>query len=209
MKKTVKTGIIGIAIIGGVIGIAFLVISFSIDSAFGLYDKVYSPNDLIKEFKNNKDHILSAKKYFNSITPKYKKIGIEFNGDKIARLEIDPVDTGRGSDLTTQFLDWNLSPKKVDSILPILGWTHQTLNTIKKSLDDANCISIVSGDPSQIGFKRSGMGMYFFDVFDKPIADNLSTRYNDSCQYIYVNKNLVLEYGGGAVGNQCFFNKHR
>jgi len=48
------------------------------------------------------------------------------------------------------------------------------------------------------------MGMYSYNVFDKTIADSLKNHYNDSCTYILYNDKLVLEYGGGAIGSQCF-----
>lgn len=48
--------------------------------------------------------------------------------------------------------------------------------------------------------------MYSFNVFDAPILDTERQKYNDSCQYILVSDVLVLEYGSGAVGSQCFYN---
>ena len=71
-------------------------------------------------------------------------------------------------------------------------------------MDKADCIQIESGEPTKIGWQRSGMGMFSYNVFDKPIPDSLKKQYNDSCTYIFYNKKLVLEYGGGAVGSQCF-----
>ncbi|HET6225030.1 MAG TPA: hypothetical protein VFF27_02050 [Bacteroidia bacterium] len=106
------------------------------------------------------------------------------------------------------FLEWNLKidSERMDSILKPLGWTRETLELLKEKLDDANCIQIESGEPAKIGFKRSGMGMYFFNVFENPIPDSLKADYNDSCRYIIANDRLVLEYGGGAIGSQCFYN---
>ena len=106
------------------------------------------------------------------------------------------------------FLEWDLEIKteRMDSILKPIGWTRETLKTLKDKLDNADCIQIESGEPTKIGFKRSGMGMYSFNVFDKPIPDNLIEQYNDSWTYILVNKRLALEYGGGAIGSQCFYN---
>jgi hypothetical protein len=92
----------------------------------------------------------------------------------------------------------------VDSVIRTIGWTQQTLKELKQKLDKANCIQIESGEPTKIGWQRSVMGMYFYNVFDKPIQDSLKSRYNDSCTYILYNDKLVLEYGGGAVGSQCF-----
>jgi hypothetical protein len=211
-KKIIKPLIIGACIIVGIIAIRYVFLFVVVFIAFGGFDKIYSADDLIKNFNEKRVEIYAAKKYFNNIVPKYKIVEIEFaSDDEIDRLTITPKDTGKGSNIAVEFEDWNLKIKssKVDSLLLVLGWTHNTLNMLKEKLDDANCILIESGDPAKIGFKRSGLGMYFFDVFDKPIPDSLKTRYNDSCTYIYADKKLVLEYGGGAVGNQCFFNKRK
>ena len=107
------------------------------------------------------------------------------------------------------FLEWHLkiNSERMDSIIKNIGWTKETLKSIKEKLDRANCIQIESGEPAKIGFQRSGMGMYSFNVFDNPIPDSLRDHYNDSCTYILVNDRLVLEYGGGAIGPQCFYNK--
>lgn len=50
------------------------------------------------------------------------------------------------------------------------------------------------------------MGMYSFIVFDKPMNDSLKAQYNDGCTFICVNNRLALEYAGGAIGGQCFYN---
>jgi len=207
---TLKKIIIGvlITIVLAVIGVfVYLVIMFN---SMGFSGKNYTPDDLVANFNTKRSEIYDLKTYFNKIMPKYKIVEIEFkNDDEISRLVITPVDAGKGSDLTVQFQEWNLPvrSKKIDSVLTVLGWTNSTLAILKQKLDNANCISIDNGEPVRIGFKRSGLGMYFFDVFDKSIPPNLKTRYNDSCTYIYANEKLVLEYGGGAVGSQCFFKK--
>ncbi|RYU86586.1 hypothetical protein EWM62_18200 [Mucilaginibacter terrigena] len=206
-KKTIIKTIqikflVGLAV-GGVLVFSYFAI---LENAVGLFDKTYSTTDLINNFNDKRQEIYETKRYFNSIVPKYKNVDIEFEDDKIARLVISPIDTGRGSDLTVNFQDWNIpiKSKKTDSLLAVLGWNTVTLRTLKTKLDNANCISIANGEPTTIGFQRSGMGMYSFDVFNKPIPDSLKARYNDSCMFIYVNKTLVLEYGGGAFGSQCF-----
>jgi len=213
-KNFMKFSIINtILIIAGVTVVGFIVYVIYLFYALNSFDgKNYTPEELVKSFNEKRKEIYEVKSYFNHIVPKYKVVAIEFtNDDEIGRLDIVPKDTGRGSDVTVQFEDWNLKIKshKVDSLLKVLGWTNNTLSVLKKKLDNANCISIDNGEPAKIGFKRSGMGMYFFNVFDKPMPDGLKARYNDSCMYIYVNSKLVLEYGGGAIGNQCFFNKSK
>jgi len=179
-------------------------------SAFGLFDKDYSVTDLVNNFNKKQTEIYELKKYFNEIVPKDKFVEIEFeNGHKLSRFGIQPLDTTKGERIGLMFLEWDLktNTSRMDSIIKPLGWTRETLRSIKEKLDNANCIQIESGDPSKIGFKRSGMGMYFFNVFAKPISDSLRSHYNDSCTYILVNEKLVLEYGSGVYGSDCFYNK--
>ena len=85
-----------------------------------------------------------------------------------------------------------------------LGWTNETLATIKGLLSNVKCVSIENGEITTIGFARSGMGKYFFKLFDKDLTIEQIKEYNDGCMYIFYKKNIVLEYGGGAVGSQCF-----
>lgn len=94
-----------------------------------------------------------------------------------------------------------------DAVKKRLSWTDETFETIKKYLDNANCISVTNGNPTNIGFKRSGMGKYFYNLFDRPLNDSLKKIYNDSCTYRLYNDTVVLEYGGGAIGPQCFPDK--
>ena len=76
--------------------------------------------------------------------------------------------------------------------------------TLKTKLKAANCISVASGEPITINFKSHGIGMYSYKIFDKPLTDSLINQYNDGCQYIFYKDNVVLEYGGGVFGQQCF-----
>ena len=100
--------------------------------------------------------------------------------------------------------DLKLNSTKTDTLLTKLNWTRQILKTLKEKLDAANCISVKSGEPCNIGFQRSGMGKYYYNIFDNPISDTLKKKYNDSCRYLLYTDKVVLEYGGGAIGPQCF-----
>jgi len=102
--------------------------------------------------------------------------------------------------------NWHLeiSSTKTDSLLTTLGWTNETLRILKQKLEKANCISVENGNPATIGFQRSGMGKYSYKVFKKPLTDSLKNKYDDGCTYIFYKNNIVLEYGGGAIGSQCF-----
>lgn len=208
MTKTIKQIITWTLIICGAglllyIGfVIFVAISFS--NALGTF---HTKQELVDNYNNSKTQILELKKYFNSIIPKDKQVEIEFESDsKLSRFGISPLDTTTGEIIYPIFLEWDLKANSatIDSVIKTIGWTQQTLEDLKHKLDKANCIQIESGEPTKIGWQRSGMGMYFYNVFDKPIPDSLKNYYNDSCTYILYNDKLVLEYGGGAVGSQCF-----
>jgi hypothetical protein len=223
--------LIGISIIAGISIICFVAWLIIVIAAFGGFDKDYSVTDLINNFEDKKLEIYEAKRYYAEIVPPNKFIEIEFeNNNTIARLgiqllnrtdtEIEFENKNTEVQLGTQvvssntnnnhksiFLEWNLkiNDLRTDSIIQTIGWSRETLKELKDKLDNANCIGIHNGEPFKISFKRSGMGMYSFNVFDKPIPETKREYYNDSCTYILVNDKLVLEYGGGAVGSQCFY----
>lgn len=207
MLKNIFKGILILLGIGLVIFIGYI---FMIISAFGGFDKDYSITELKENFEEKKTEIYELKKYFNGIVPKNRFIEIEFDNDNtLTRFGIKPLNSTAGDANGPMFLEWDLKTNspRMDSIIKPLGWTRETLKTLKDKLDNANCIQIESGEPTKIGFQRSGMGMYSFNLFNKPIPDKEKAKYNDSCTYILANDRLVLEYGGGAIGSQCFYNK--
>lgn len=100
-----------------------------------------------------------------------------------------------------------MKSNKLDSLLNLTTLKRKDLQELKKYLDKANCISISNGKEFEIGFARSGMGKYSYLIFDNPLTKDEIERYNNGCEYIFYKKNIVLEYGGGAVGSQCFPDK--
>jgi hypothetical protein len=188
-----------ILVLCGTMFVLFIGCILIVGSAFGGFDKDYSLSELTDNFEENKTEIYELKRYFNEIVPKNRFVLIEFENDNtLARLEVEALDSVAGKSNGQIFLDWNLQTNspRTNSVIRPLGWTTETLKQLKEKLDDANCIR----------FQRSGLGMYSFNVFDKPIPDSLRAYYNDSCTYIMVNDKLVLEYGGGMIGDQCFYN---
>lgn len=171
----------------------------------GAFDSDYTVTELKESFNEKKSEIYELKRYFRGIVPKDKLVYIEFDDDNT--LSRFGIATAGDNGYENNVMEWNIETdtEHMESIIRPLGWTRETLSVLKQKLDAADCIGITSGEPAQIAFKRSGMGMYSFNVFDKPIPDSLKTKYNDSCTYIYANNRLVLEYGGGAIGAQCFY----
>ena len=168
-----------------------------------------SKKELISNIDSNFEKISSLKTSYLKLLPKDYIVSIEFNpADKIAStkesidLKIEHTNN-KQSDLKQE---WNLeyNSEKLTQMIKPLGWTNETLTIIKTLLADAKCVSIENGNITTIGFARSGMGKYFFKLFDKDLTIEQIKEYNDGCMYIFYKKNIVLEYGGGAVGSQCF-----
>jgi hypothetical protein len=207
MAKKIFIRLLILSLIGLVIFIGYVLI---VVFAFGGLDKDYSVTELKENFESKRVEIYELKKYFNEIVPNNRLVQIEFDNDNtLSVFFIKALDKREGEPDEPMFLEWDLktNTQRMDRIIKPLGWTRETLKKLKDKLGDANCIGIESGEPTKIEFQRSGMGMYSFNVFDKPISDKEKTQYNDSCTYILANDNLILEYGGGAIGSQCFYNK--
>lgn len=102
------------------------------------------------------------------------------------------------------YQEWNVSSEilQKDSLRDLLKWSEDEVTELKIKLDKANCISVEDGEPIKIGFKRSGLGMYSFNIFQDIQTDR--SEYSGKCEYIMIDRNLMLEYGGGAIGPQCF-----
>lgn len=194
-----------ILIVAGIVFVGYIGVLLLIMSAFGAFDKDYSRQELIEHYETRAAEMLELKTYFQSIVPVHKTIRIEFtNNRELNIFHIIALDTVTGEKVHDN--NWNLDirSEKADSMITSLGWTQKTLKTLKEKLDKAGCISVTNSNPFNIGFQRSGMGMYFYNLFDKPIPDSLKANYNDSCTYVLYTDQVVLEYGGGAVGPQCF-----
>lgn len=191
-------------IVIGVIVAGFMVLFIVVMAAFGAFDKTYTKQDLIENYLEKEKEIQELKAYFNEIVPKGKEVHLELDGSEMAIFHVTTYDSITGSKGYDS--NWNLEKGsvKADMLLMSLGWTKNTINTLRQKLDDANCISVDNSKPFTVGFQRSGMGMYFYKIFDEPLPDSLKNQYNDSCTYMIYTDKVVLEYGGGAVGPQCF-----
>lgn len=158
----------------------------------------YDAQDLIDNYEAKTSEILDVKKYIDFIVPPNTEIDIEFQRRKIPVFHV--VKDG----LYDSNWDLQIHSPKVDSLLTKLGWNHEDLEILRQKLKKANCISVASGNPVTIGWQRSGLGKFYYKIFDHNLSDSLADHYNDGCRYIFYKDNVVLEYGGGATGLQCF-----
>lgn len=191
-----KWGLISVGI-GALIFISYVVWGFI--TFVSSFDQSYSKKDLIENYKIKSKEINELQKYMKSIIPVGKSVTLEFESNN--SLFIFHLSDKNGD---SRNWDININSKKTDSLLRVLHWTKETLATVKKKLDYANCISVENKEPFTIGYQRSGMGMYFYNLFDKPMTDSQKKEYSDGCTHILYNKKVALEFGGGAIGQQCF-----
>ncbi|WP_343687210.1 hypothetical protein [Chryseobacterium gleum] len=204
MNKFSKYFLIVFSIIGGIFLIGSVIIVLMIGYFFGSFDKIYSVSELKEEYYSKDAEIKDLINYYNKIKPGNYSIDIEFKNDKILeRLTIISKDSSN-----VIYQQWNVNSDVLQTkkLYDLVGWNERQVAVLKNKLYQANCISIKEGEPLEIGFKRSGMGMFSFNVFQDIDTDR--SEYNDGCEYILINRYLALQYGGGAIGNQCFPNKN-
>ena len=199
MNKVLKWTLITSGVVIAALAGFYIIMMVALASAFGAFEPTYTQANLIENYEARATQIQALSTYINAITPADKLVNIEFDGRRT--ISIFHV-KANGHYNSNWNVEWN-SPK-TDTLLQQLGWTRQTLMTLYDKLDEADCISIANGEPSNIGYKRSGMGKFSYNIFSHPISDSLSKQYNRSCTYILYKPGVVLEYGGGAVGPQCF-----
>jgi len=184
-----------------------------------------SKKKLIKNFENKRIDLFKLKDEYKKIVPENYVVFIEFqpeniiistpksislkiykNNDTKNKKLADDSSVVRNDNLEVISQNWDMEygSKELDSVLQYLNWTNKTLNSIKNLLDSANCISVENGEITTIGFARSGLGLYSYKIFDENLDEKQKEEYNNGCEYIYYKDNIVLEYGGGATGPQCF-----
>lgn len=172
--------------------------------------------DLIENYKDQTPQLQQLKEYFNAQVPAPYQVYIEYSEEEKITLWVFRNDRPSEYDENVVFKQWDFNPYVAQPLLgnlysyeevkTMLGWTDATLREIKRRLDEANCISVESGEPTQIGFARRGLGKYFYNLFSQPLSDSLrsSTRWNDRCHYRLYNPKVVLEYRGAVPSPDCF-----
>jgi len=169
-----------------------------------------SKKELIENYELRSQNITILEEEYSKLVPKNYLIYIEFEREsKILTIpERLTLKIYKVIDNNIEVVseNWNLNPesKELDELIKTIRWTKDTLLIIKGLLENANCISIENGTITTIGFARSGMGKYSYKLFENNLTKNQIQEYNNGCEYIFYRDNVVLEFGGGAIGLQCF-----
>lgn len=177
----------------------FLILSIAyLGSALGLFDKLYTRPQMVAHYEDREAAFAEAATRIDQITGP-ATISIEFDGTDVEIFHTKYQDAYHSN--------WPHGKKEVaDSIARSIGLDRQSLNRIRDLIESTDCIgySNMRNTTRTFDFRRSGFGMYSFVLFDQPIPDSLLTSYNDSCSYNLHTRQVVFEYGGGAIGPQCF-----
>jgi len=166
-----------------------------------------SKAELIDNYQENKKSLIKLRDEYENLVPDSLAVEIEFNPENKI-VSMPPSIDIKIYSLTTKKWnnEWNIEiqSNKLDSMLNKIGWTQKELDYVQKLLISANCISIQNGEYTTIGFARSGMGKYYYRIYNHDLTADEIENVNDDCMYIYYEKNIVLEYGSGATGSLCF-----
>jgi len=170
-----------------------------------------SKKELIDNYENKQESIKELIGIYNKQVPKGYIVFLELKtSDRIPGLvegfDLQIYKKNSSGELILVDGDWDLKyeSEELDRLLAIIDWDKMTLLGLKNYLQTANCISIQNGDQTEVGFARSGLGKYFYIIFQKKLTKDQQDKYNDGCEYIYYKDNVVLKYVGGMAGPQCF-----
>lgn len=173
---------------------------------------VSSKRELISNININYNRIWDLKLLFNKLVPANHKIYIELKKpQRVARIgesvDLWYSDNTAADDWLFQEQDVELNSGRLDTLLTQIGWDKNMLNDVLSALKNANCVSIMNGEPTEIGFARSGLGKYSFFLFNNKLTDDQIKKYNNGCQLIYYRDNIVLKYRGASASSPCFPDK--
>lgn len=170
----------------------------------------------IENLKKNEKNIQNLIQKYSELVADSLTIHIGFNSrnevlntEKSIDLRISSNQKNKNGIVGQTFRKSNLAydSKILIEQIKAIGWNENTLIEIKDLLDIANCTSIENGEIINVGFARSGMGKYSYKFFKQNLTKAEKLKYNDGCYNIFYDRNIVLEYGSGAFGQECFENE--
>ena len=176
-----------------------LVVGYNI---FVAPDTVCNPDIMAEHYEKNAVKMKELIQYTNQALDDSAAIQLEFeHGD----ISIFHVSSKRDS-LWSNHWDEDAEDKK-DSLRAVVGLTSDELEEIEDRLDEMGCIGIrvrKHRASCTIDFRRVGMGLYSYILFDEPMDEKEKEYYMGDPAYIPYSETVVFEYGGGAIGLQVF-----
>lgn len=188
-----------------------------------LYDSNYTKDSLINNYNKREVQFSELKNNYSKLVPKNYVVQIAFYNSKISipkkaisitiykikdgYLNNNLLEDGSNLELISTNNTLQYDSAELTKILKALNWTEKDLQKIEKDLENANSFSIRNGNPTLIQYKRSGMAMLSYKIFDKNLTKQEIIENNDGCNSIYLYENIVLVSDTGKNGPKgvlCF-----
>lgn len=135
-------------------------------------------------------------------------VHLEFENGKASIFHV----SAKGDSLLSQH--WDDAETKKDSLMNVVGLTLEEYHEIRNRLKDVGCIGITMYKPHlnegvEINFRRIGMGMYSYILYNRPLTQEEKDHYMNNAMYIPYSEKTIFLYGGGAFGSQHFPDKEK
>lgn len=99
--------------------------------------------------------------------------------------------------------------EKKDSLMQVIGLTPAEYEKIHDYLSSMDYVGVEMtkshlNAETVINFRRVGMGMYSYVLYNTPLSTKEKEKYMSDDMYIPYSEKVVFMYGGGAFGRQTF-----
>jgi hypothetical protein len=175
-------------------------------------------SDLKRNYTEKSNEIKELKEYFNQIVPKNYSVRIRYNSsDNIDLFVYQPTNILDKQELLFQKWDvdfddyveskeseyYDGKTKSLDEVKKKLKWNNNTFNKIYEKLESANCFGITSGNPTELEYGHSGMGVMSYLIFDANLTEKEQMDNSDNCSKMFYKDNIVFAFSSGTTGSFC------
>ncbi|SFG49926.1 hypothetical protein [Prevotella sp. KH2C16] len=159
-----------------------------------------SADIMAEHYEHHKEGMRELEAYARQALDSGAYIHLEFDGQHIPIFHVQACSDSLISS------HWD-ADGLADSLRAVVGLTADEMEGLRKRLTDLGCISVdinQSVPGINIGFRRVGLGMYFFRLYDKPMTATQWQAEMDAEEDVPYNRQVVFEYGAGAIGSMAF-----
>jgi len=177
---------------------------------------------LKRNYDENSKDIKELKEYFNKIVPKGYIVTIRYGSSDEVDLKVyEPTDVP--SKIALLFRQWDidfedyLEPEKLEYekkdydpktnslalVKKKLKWNNDTFNELYEKLENANCIGITNGNPTEVEYGYRGMGVMNYLLFDNNLTEEEQKENSNDCSKMFYKDNIVFTFSPGGIGSFC------
>lgn len=188
-----------------------------------LYNSAYTKDSLIANYDKHEIEFSKVKSEYSKLVPKNHIVQVSFYNSEIflpkqsisiviykiknGYLSDAILEDGSNLELISRNNGLVYGSSELNTILKTLNWDEKILKKIESYLHQTGSYSIRNGEPALFEYKRYGLGVYSYKIFEKQLTAQQILENNDGCNSIYYKKNVVLlsdAGGGGPKGVLCF-----